>query len=540
MKLCEFVNECLIKYGCDKVFGVPGSLIMPIWQCITKSELVLCSHEQEASYVATGYGKMKRGLSVVISIGGPGVTNCLSGLASANIDSVPLLYISGRTPVRKNGCGVRQEESTYNRKFDSVDITKSVSKKTICIDCVETASTLIIDAFETALTGRFGCVHLSIPLDLQTADISQTYHLSTKRENAQTNVPVIFKDKPLIIIGWGAWMSNSVEKIYELAEKINAPILVTSKAYCCIQRKHPLYLGKLGYGYTNLLDEFIQMYNPNQFVVFGSSLGEKDLTSNLIERMNESSLYIWTVENDYTYRRFPNAYIMETIDMAQSIQKLLDLSHAKIKDRRLYSQVSFCRETIDSYWNERIGSDDFMAKSIKCICDLESEAVITADAGNHLLDLGALFNPTKIGRLFIDVGIRSMGSGICTTVGMAFHEPRNTYIAITGDGCMLMNGNVMHLVSEYKLPVVFIVFNNNTLGRVRVGQSIMSGYKATDIYGVDFQLYAKAFGIESYKIDKCKNLERCIMEILTKHKPALIEIATDHDEIPITLKDHIY
>lgn len=513
---------------------------MPIWQCITESELVLCSHEQEASYVATGYGKMKKGLSVVISIGSPGVTNCLSGLASANIDSVPLLYISGRTPIEKNGCGVKQEESTYNRKFDSTNITKAVSKKTICIDCVETAPTLIIEAFETAVTGRFGCVHLSIPLDLQTADIPHDYYLPLRKKDSETNASIIFKDRPIIIIGWGAWMSNSVEKIYALAEQINAPILVTSKAYCCIQRKHPLYLGKLGYGYTDLLDGFIQMYNPNQFVVFGSSLGEKDLTSNLIERMSKNSLCVWTNEDDYTYRRFPNAHIMETMDMAQSIQRLLDLSYAKKKDKRLYSLISSRRELIDSYWDERINPDDFMAKAIKCICDLASEAVITADAGNHLLDLGAIFNPDKIGKLFIDVGIRSMGSGICATVGMAFHDPHNTFIAITGDGCMLMNGNVMHLVCEYNLPVIFIVFNNNALGRVRVGQSVMNDYRATDIYGIDFQLYAKAFGIESYKIDKCENLEPCIMNVLAKHKPALIEIVTDHDEIPVTLKDHIY
>ena len=540
MKLCEFINECLIKYGCGKVFGVPGSLIMPIWQCITESELVLCSHEQEASYVATGYGKMKKGLSVVISIGSPGVTNCLSGLASANIDSVPLLYISGRTPVGKNGCGLRQEESTYNRKFDSTDVTKSISKKTICIDCVETASTLIIEAFETAVTGRFGCVHLSIPLDLQTADISQDYYVSSKKEDGETNTSIIFNDRPIIIMGWGAWMSNSVEKIYNLAEQINAPILVTSKAYCCIQQNHPLYLGKLGYGYTDLLDEFIQMYNPNQFVVFGSSLGEKDLTINLIERMSTNSLYIWTNEDDYIYRRFPNAHIIETMDMAQSVQRLLDLSRVIKKDRRLYSLISYRKELIDSYWEKQINMDDFMAKAIKCICDLASGAIITADAGNHLLDLGALFNPDKIGKLFIDVGIRSMGSGICETVGMAFYNPRNIYIAITGDGCMLMNGNVMHLVCEYNLPVVFIVFNNNALGRVRVGQSIMNDYRATDICGIDFQLYAKAFGIESYRIDRYKNLEPCIIDVIAKHKPALIEIVTDHDEIPVTLKDHIY
>lgn len=540
MKLCEFVNECLIKYGCSKVFGVPGSLIMPIWQSITESNLILCSHEQEASYVATGFGKAKKGLSVVISIGGPGVTNCVSGLASANIDSIPLLYISGRTPLDKDGCGVRQEESIYNRKYDSTDVTRFLSKKVICVETVDKASASIVEAFETALSGRFGCVHLSIPLDLQKADIPVTYNLLQRNDAQEVILPVKFSDRPIIIIGWGAWMSNSVEKIYKLAELINAPILVTSKAYCCIQCDHPLYLGKLGYGYTDLLDDFICKYNPNQFLVFGSSLGEKDLSETMIERIRNNLVFVWTVEDDCIHRRFPNAVIIETRDMAQRIQRMFSLIAARRRDERLYSLVLDRKELINRYWLERISPTDSMAQAIKSICDLSGEVVITADAGNHLLNLSALFNPDKIGKLFIDVGIRSMGSGICSTVGMAFYNPNNTYIAITGDGCMLMNGNVMHLVYEYNLPVVFVVINNNSLGRVRVGQSIMNDYRATDIYGIDFQMYAKAFGLNSYKIENEAELGYCITSVVAKHQPAVIEIITDHDEIPVTLKDHIY
>ena len=172
MNLYEFIDECLCRVGVENVFGIPGSLIMPIWQNIKNKNIVLCSHEQEASYVAVGYAKMSRKPVCVITTGGPGVTNCISGIASANIDSVPLIYISGRTPVSKNGSGLMQEESRINRMFDSVDLLKSVVKTSVCIENIETAPQIIWETIRSALEGRSGAVHLSIPIDIQNAAVS--------------------------------------------------------------------------------------------------------------------------------------------------------------------------------------------------------------------------------------------------------------------------------------------------------------------------------------------------------------------------------
>lgn len=513
---------------------------MPVWQSITESELVLCSHEQEASYVAVGYGKMKKSLPVVISIGGPGVTNCISGLASANIDSVPLLYISGRTPIGKDGCGLRQEESHYNRKFDSIDMTKTVSKTSICIDNVNTAAASIINAFETAIARRNGCVHLSIPIDLQKEEIPLNYPIWHNREYQDTGKMINFKKRPMIIIGWGCWMSQSVGNVYKLAEKINAPVLVTSKAYCCIKYRHPLFAGKLGYGFTELLEDFITSYNSDQFLVFGSSMGEKDIPPGLCNLINSSELYVWTVEDDSILRRFPNAHILTTANMAQNVSALTDFVEGRPENTELYASINDRKKAIHNFWQSRIKSTDYMAHMIADICELPGNVVITADAGNHLLDLGALNEPDEVGKCFIDVGIRSMGSGICSTVGMAIADPAQTYVAITGDGCMLMNGNVMHLAYNYKLPVIFVVFNNFSLGRVRVGQSVMNDYRATDIYNVDFGMYAQAFGLAAYKFNTPEAFRAHIGEIILKREPALVEVFTDHDEIPVTLKDNVY
>ena len=285
MKLCEYVNKCLNELGVEKIFGIPGSLVMPIWQSIEPSEVILCSHEQEASYVATGYAKMARKPVAVITTGCPGVTNSLSGIASANMDSVPLIYISGRTPINQNGAGLRQEESCYNRKFESSELLKNVTKRSIVITDLNTAARDVWECMCFAVSERKGAVHISIPIDLQNKEIPINVKEDTVKvlNNLDKCIELKISNKPLIIIGWGAWMSGSVNSIYDLAMRIDAPVLVTSKAYCCIKKSHPNYLGKLGYGYNEKIEDFILHYSPDSIIIFGSSIGDKDFSKTIFE-----------------------------------------------------------------------------------------------------------------------------------------------------------------------------------------------------------------------------------------------------------------
>ena len=540
MKLCEHVNECLNRIGVEKVFGVPGSLIMPVWQSISDAELILCSHEQEASYVATGYAKMSRKPVAVITTGGPGVTNCVSGIASANIDSVPLIYISGRTPLEKNGKGLRQEESHTNRLFDSVDVLKNFTKKSVCIDNIETAAQKIEETILSAVEGRAGAVHISIPIDLQNQEITRT---KVQKEAYIINDDMIIpeSDKALVIMGWGCWMGDAIEQIYQLAHKIKAPVLVTSKAYCCIRNEDPFYLGRLGYGYTPYIEEFLDSYSPEIVLAFGTSLGEKDLSENMWKRLEKTEVYIFS--NDKS--AYEKKMICPERVMAGEIVKIVNRLYCEMSEKKIdddfLKKIKNTKDNSRRYWQSRILEEDLMAKTIDSInFYINKEVVITADAGNHLADAGALIEKVNDGNFFLDVGIRAMGTGICTAVGMAIAEPEKTYIAITGDGCMLMNGNVMHLAKVRELPVVFLVFNNHALGRVRVGQTVMNDFRATDIYNVDFQMYGKTFGMDTYQFSSftefCDNISR----ILSTRKTALIELITDHDEIPVSVKDNIY
>jgi len=536
MKFYEYINNTLKEHGCRKAFGVPGSLVMPIWQNLKDIEIILCSHEQEASYAATGYSKASGELVAVVTTGSPAVTNCASGIASANMDSVPMLYISGRTPERLKGYGLRQEESNINRAFNSVELLAPLTKDQMEINDISKAAQMFSEGCEKATSGRAGCVHVSIDVDIQSLDLPSHEIISDTDKGKDVVIPE-FPDttKPLIILGWGCWQAGVAKQIYELAKEIGAPVLVTSKAYCCIWGKHPNYLGKLGYGYNPILEEFLQDYAPEQVLVFGSSMGRKDISESCLSILQRAETYLYSIECKDVTSRFSNGHWIQVDNMALMINSWL--RNIKYSSNRVSCDFKSVRQQQRKFFTEKIDDNDLMARAIfelNNLCD--SSHVITADAGNNILDTGILYEPNQLGGMFLDDGIRSMGSSICSSVGMALALKDKYFIAVIGDGGMLMNGNVMYLAKRLNLPILFLVINNSSLGRVRVGQMEQKKFVGTDLGNIDFNLYGKAFGLEAYKTNSMKEFRSTMKKILTEKKTAIFEICTDKDEIPVSLK----
>lgn len=556
MKIYEFIDKCLSYVGVEKVFGIPGALVMPIWQHITNKEIVLCSHEQEASYVATAYSKKTLKPVCVITTGGPGVTNCISGVASANIDSVPLIYISGRTSITKNGKGLRQEESRINRLYNSTDLLNGITKRSVCIDNASNAAYIIWNTIKEAVKHRQGAVHISIPIDIQNMEIGD-FELRTDEISLDFREFIEITERPLFIFGWGVWMSNSYGLLYKLAESVNAPVLVSSKAYCCIDLSSKMFLGKLGYGYNDTLDEFVREYCPDSIISFGSSLGEKDIKQGSILKHFISNVptYLIADEIDYIIDRNNDIKGICVDNMCAYLEKILSALKCTPKNISLVEKIHATRDRSLKEWEDKIMPDDYMAQCINLVSKkMDKDCVVFADAGNNLANASTLIMPQQFGQMFIDVGLRAMGTGICSAVGMAIADKTKQYIAITGDGCMMMNGNVMHLAAELNLPVIFIVFNNHSLGRVRVGQSIMNEYRATDINNVDFVSYARTFGLKTYCSDSLEKFEYAFLSAMkgeihenegvlngkNEISACLIEMITSKDEIPVSIKDNIY
>ncbi len=535
MKFYEYINDTLKAYGCRRAFGVPGGQVKPIWQNLKDIDITLCSHEQEASYVASGYARASGELVAVITIGSPGVTNCASGIASAYMDSLPMIYISGQPPAAVKGLGTLQEESKINRSFDSADLLAPITKDCIEITDITTAAQQFSDACELATSGRKGCVQVSIPGDVQAKDLPADQVMLTKKTDKKITLPEMPKiTKPLIIIGWGTWVSGATEKVYELAEKIGAPVLVTSKAYATIWGEHPNYLGKLGYGYTPIIEKFLQDYAPEQVLVFGSSMARKNVSEGCLNILQQAEMYLYSVESDDVKSRVPNGHWIQVDD-------LLSMVSSWLKKIKTSTPVKYDLKTVRKeqfvYTTEKIEDKDLMARAIlelNTLCD--ETCVITADAGNHLLDVGIMYEPKKPGGMFLDVGIRAMGSGPCLSTGMAFASKDTFQIAVTGDGSMLLNGNVMCTAKRSNLPVLFLVINNSAHGRVRIGQMNDQSFIGSSLGNIDFTLYGKAFGLETYRASTIEEYRTAMKKILAEKKTAILELITDKDEIPPSLK----
>lgn len=537
MKFYEYINKTLKEYGCRKAFGVPGGQVKPIWQNLDDIEIVLCSHEQEASYVATGYSKASGELVAVITIGSPGVTNCASGIASANMDSVPMIYISGQPPVPLKGKGLLQEESNINRSFNSGDLLAPITKDSIEINDITNAAQIFSDACEKALSGRAGCVHLSIPVDIQSSELpSQTIPKQNRNTHVESIIPNLPKiTKPLIIIGWGSWQAKATREIYKLAEKIGAPVLATSKGYSCIWGEHPNYLGKLGYGYNPVIERFLVDYAPEQVLVFGSSMARKNVSESFLNTVKNAESYLYSIECDDVAPRLPNGHWIQINDMKLMIKTWLQQLENSSKEFNY--NLKAIREEQRKFFTDEIEDKDLMARAIVELNNLCDEScVITADAGNHLLDTGILYEPKQIGGMFLDVGIRSMGSGPCLSTGLALGMKDKYQIAVTGDGSMLLNGNVMCTAKRSNLPILFLVINNSAHGRVRVGQMPEQKFIGTSLENIDFCLYGKAFGLDTYRASTMEEFRKAMTKILTERKTSILELITDKDEIPPSLK----
>ena len=544
MKLFNYIDLCFEKFGIKRVFGVPGSLIMPIWQNITNADIMLCSHEQEASYVATGYSKMSGEPVAVITTGGPGVTNCISGIAAANLDSVPLIYISGRTPETKKGYGLRQEEGPEDRNYDSVEIMNSMTKKSVIIQEKSTIIEDVWNVFCLAVTKRMGSVHMSIPVDIQETELDDfKIHTFINRcvpDNCTCEDFSAFddiikcQDKAIIVMGWGCWQAKCVELVYNLANKISAPVLVTAKAYGCIKDSNK-YIGKLGYGINDFLIEFIDEFKAEKLLCFGTSFSKKDFSKEIRSRFKDENIYIFS--NSVNDSRKHNVYAnwCEISDLTS----FLTYYYANCTENQNKSGeiIDFYKNKQIEFYTKFIKEEDLMAKALVSLAqNLTYDMTITADAGNNLLNCATLITPRYLGNLILDDGIRAMGSGVCQTAGMALANPKRKYISVVGDGGMLMNGNILYLIAKYKLQILVLVVNNESLGRVRMGQLNTNKYIQSDLGSVDFAVYARAFGIESYEVEKLNDYNEIVLNYIENPRPLVIQLNTSINEIPIMLK----
>ena len=540
------ILECLIKEGVDTIFGYPGGAVIPLYDALydytDKLNHVRTSHEQGAVHAADGYARSSGKVGVCFLTSGPGATNAITGIATAYMDSSPLVCFSGQVPTALLGKDSFQE-------IDITGVTLSVTKHNFLIRKVEDLPKIIKKAFEIANSGRKGPVLIDIPKDLMLAevDFNMDDYISSNLENPLKSEYELKEDydnkekvdlacdlireskRPIIYAGGGVKSANEEKLLVDFAKKIDTPVLNTIMGLGNIDRRDDLSLGLLGMHGSK--EGNLAISNSDLIIAIGARFSDRVIGKSCEFAKNAKVIHIDIDPSEI------NKNIKSEVDLVGDLSSLLKELYNKVEKKDNYNW----KKEIKAYEDKEhiIGKDEFHPQNILYLVNKKvgDNTVVVTDVGQHQMWTAKYWDFT-LGKNFItSAGLGTMGFGVGAAIGAKLGVPNKNIVLVTGDGSFRMNCNEMATISTYKIPVLILLLNNSTLGMVRQWQKLFSKkrYSQTDVDpSVDYVMLAKAYGIDGYKATNLKELKNILSEV-NMDKPVFLEcvINRDYDVYPI-------
>jgi acetolactate synthase-1/2/3 large subunit len=560
MRLNSYLHQRIRLAGTSLAFGVPGSYIMPIWQTFKSDpEIVLARHESGAAFMADGWSRVTGRLGVVLATIGPGLTNLVTGVASAYRDSTPLLVVTGQAPTASFGRGAFLESYALDRSTSPRDIFSPISKASLEIVDLANASYLIDTAIAMALSGRGGPVHLSVPVDLQAAELPDARHQPTARADtaqlsrsplspsglATTAAKLVAAERPLILVGWGAARHGLGGDVEAIAEHLSAPVVCTIKAISCLPATHPLLAGHLGPGQRSDLVPFLRSYDPDMIVLLGVSL-EEFYAGPIADLLHHAETVRVDVDPDQLWlRHHPDTALLgdlrsvlpdlrdAVVGMPRSNPRPAAEVLREFRERRTYATAA---------QPAGFAGGVSMAGTIARLGPLlPPDAIVVPDAGNHWLDTISLHQPQRSGGILLNCGLGAMGWGIGAAVGVALAGLGRKTVCVTGDGSMLMHGSELSVAAEHGADLLVLVFNNRSHGRIRLEQQLEfdGDLVATSLPDIDFAQWMSAMGIPSFTVSSLEDVGPVLGRAIGQKGTVGVEIRCHPDEKPACLRNWI-
>jgi len=539
MSGAQMVCEALIAEGVKTVFGYPGGAIMNVYDEIYKQksfEHILNRHEQASVHAADGYARSTGKVGVAMVTSGPGFTNAVTGLATAYMDSIPMVVISGQVPLSLIGTDGFQE-------IDAVGISRPCTKHNYLVKKLEDLPMILKEAFYIARSGRPGPVLVDIPKDI-TAEIGEfvypaqinlpTYKPSYKGNDRQIKkaADAIKKaKKPLLYIGGGAVLSDAALLIRELAEKTQIPAVETLMARGVMGAGNPLLLGMLGM-HGNYASN-MAMSETDLVISLGARFDDR-----VTGKLSEFAKYADVIHVD-----IDPANIGKLVDadypIVGDITKVVEKFLAALEDVDPENYRAW-REILNRYDNLHPQAYEDSDEVIKPQWVIErigellgEEAIITSDVGQHQM-WAAQHYPFDRPRQWINSGgLGTMGFGFPAALGAKRGNPDKTVINITGDGSILMNVQELVTASEYKIPVINVILNNHFLGMVRQWQTFFydKRYSETDLsFQPNFKALAEACGGMGYDVTTKEEFDAALKDAIEQDKVCFMNVAVNRFE----------
>lgn len=542
----DIVVDVLIKEGVDTVFGLPGGAIMEVYDALFDAPFrnVLTRHEQAACHMADGYARATGKVGVVIATSGPGATNLVTGLATAYMDSIPLVAITGQVPRHYIGTDAFQEA-------DVIGITRPITKHNFLVTDIKDLPLILRQAFYIARTGRPGPVLVDIPKDI--TQQKTIYKMPTDEEvreslpgyNPHTEGnPIQIKKaaelirkatRPVLYVGGGAILSDAAEEVYKLAHLAQIPVTTTNMGKGAFPETDPLALHMLGMHGTYYAN--MAVYHSDLLIAVGARFDDR-VTGKINEFAPEAKIIHIDIDP---------ASISKTItvdvpivgDVKNVLRKLIKELEEKpiewIKAREQWlKQINEWKEKhpLNYRKSDKIIKPQAVIEEIYNITN--GDAIISAGVGQHQM-WAAMFYKYKYPRQFLNSGgLGTMGFGFPAAVGAKIGRPDKTVFAIEGDGSFIMNVQDLATAVQYRVPVKIALINNGFLGMVRQWQQFFYNSRYASVclsVQPDFVKLAESFGAVGLRATKPSEVREVLLKAMEiNDRPVLIDFVVDREE----------
>lgn len=533
----DILIRTLIEQGCDTVFGYPGGQILNVYDSLYKyqNEIrhMLTAHEQGAAHAADGYARATGKVGVVMSTSGPGATNLVTGIATAYLDSIPLVAICGNVPTTQIGTDSFQE-------IDITGVTLPITKHNYFVGSVENLADTIREAFALAQSGRPGPVLIDVPKDVQTAVCDYEPQAPVQPEERHAAKDVRIKEaaalinaskRPFIYFGGGLITSEAQEEMLALAEKIDAPIGCSLMGLSGIPTDHPRFLGMQGmHGHYA---SSMAMHDADLIISLGVRFNDR-VTGNR-EKFAKLAQIIHIDMDGSELSKTVNSACGLRGDVKLTLQKLIPLVNAEQKPD-WEKAVKALKETENDYLDIRPGLTPRNA-IMTLNKHLGENTAVATDVGQHQMWAAQNLNFKKPRRFISSGGLGTMGFGLGAAIGAAVGTGERS-VLVTGDGSFGMCLNELTTAVTYNVPVVILLMNNGVLGMVRQWQTLFFNkhYSNTILdRKTDFVALARAFGADGEAVDTVAALDKAFEHAFSCDGPYVIDCRIDKDEFVLPM-----
>lgn len=529
----EIVIECLKEQGVDTVFGYPGGAILNIYDALYQHQNeithILTSHEQGASHAADGYARATGKVGVCLATSGPGATNLVTGIATAYMDSVPVVAITCNVANSLLGKDSFQE-------IDITGVTMPITKYNFIVKDINRLAKVIRRAFVIAQSGRPGPVLVDITKDVTAATTDYEYQEPEKiepqtdtirEEDMERALEMIRKaQKPFIFVGGGAVISNASEELRVFAHKIQAPVADSLMGKGAFDGTDELYTGMVGMHGTKTSNYGIT--EADLLVVVGARFSDRVIGNASKFAKNAKILQIDIDRAEINKNIKVDASI---IGDAKTILRRLNTHLDPINHDEWIAHIERMKDMYPLRYDKNVLTGPFIIQTVNEVTD--GDAVIVTEVGQHQMWAAQYYKYCQPRTLLTSGGLGTMGYGLGASIGAKMGCKDKTVINIAGDGCFRMNMNEIATATRYNIPVIELIINNHVLGMVRQWQTLYYGkrYSQTVLNdSVDYVKIAEAMGAKAYRVTQKEELAPVLKEAISLNIPVVIDCQIGCDD----------